>query len=211
MSDQLFLIVSTYGVGLIAVSAFLSCLFLPVPTSLIMLAGGAFIATGDLTAWHVIAAAFCGAVLGDQTGFQLGRAGETMLVKLTHDRPKRQILLEKAQKMVEKRGFWGVFFSTWLFAPLGPWVNVVAGATGLRWLTFTIADILGEAIWVSVYVGLGYGFSTRLSDVATILGNSLGFLTAGILTLGLGLALRHQIRAIRIKSKDSDPQPTTLP
>ena len=60
---------------MIFVSAFLSCLLVPIPTSLMMLTGGAFAAAGDIALWQVALAAWVGAVLGDQTGFFIGRKG----------------------------------------------------------------------------------------------------------------------------------------
>ncbi|WP_368188157.1 DedA family protein [Aestuariibius sp. HNIBRBA575] len=206
MTDTLFSLVSSYGIWLVFTSAFLSCLFLPVPTSLIMLSAGAFVATGDLIGWQVFTAALSAAILGDQAGFQLGRAGGNFLENLTKNSPKRQKTLMRAQKFVDRNGAWGVFFSTWLFAPLGPWVNAIAGMTGLSWVRFSIADILGETIWVSVYIGLGYSFATRLSDIATLLSNSIGFLTTGAITLGLGFLLLKQLRRAQAgDDQNTDP------
>ena len=48
MSETVFALITTYSVYVIFASAFLSCLMLPLPTSLMMLAGGAFVASGDL-------------------------------------------------------------------------------------------------------------------------------------------------------------------
>ena len=73
MTDTLFSLVAQYGIIVIAVSAFISCLSFPVPTAFMMLAGGAFAASGDLVFWQVLLAAYAAAILGDQTGFQIGR------------------------------------------------------------------------------------------------------------------------------------------
>lgn len=75
MSAAVFALVADYGVWVIAASAFLSCLALPIPTSLMMLTGGAFAAAGDLALWQVMAGAWVGAVFGDQTGYFIGRTG----------------------------------------------------------------------------------------------------------------------------------------
>ena len=73
MSETVFALVTAYGAYVIFASAFLSCLALPIPTSLMMLSGGAFVATGDLALWQVVAGAFAGAVIGEAVGFGLGR------------------------------------------------------------------------------------------------------------------------------------------
>lgn len=195
MSDALFEFLTDYGAISIFLSAYFSCLLVPIPTSLMMLTGGAFIASGDLSAASVVASAFCGAVLGDQTGFFIGkRGGAAFLRKTTGSSPRRIRAAERARHMVARYGGRGVFFSTWLVAPLGPWVNFIAGATGLGWLRFSLWDLVGEAIWVSVYVGLGYGFATRIDLVASLLGNLVGLLAALAVALLAAIWIRAAMR-----------------
>jgi hypothetical protein len=74
MSDFFFALVADYGVPIVFVVTFLSCLDLPVPSSILMLTSGGFAATGDLTLSTVLAAAFIGAVLGDNAGYWIARA-----------------------------------------------------------------------------------------------------------------------------------------
>jgi len=178
MTDTIFALVTAWGALVIFASSFLSCLALPIPTSLMMLSGGAFVASGDLAAWQVVAAAWGGAILGDQTGYLIGRLGGAPLAARLARTAARRTVLDRAQKLVDRRGGLAVFLSTWLFAPLGPWVNFIAGTTGLGWLRFTIWDILGETIWVTVYVGLGFGFASQIEAVSDMLGNAVGLLAA---------------------------------
>ncbi|MGV6813138.1 MAG: DedA family protein [Brevirhabdus sp.] len=176
MSETIFALVTAYGTYVIFASAFLSCLAIPIPTSLMMLSGGAFIASGDLSGWQVVLAAYGGAVLGDQAGFLIGRHGGMPLVERIARTPARRAVLDRARAMVDRRGGTGVFFSTWLVAPLGPWVNFIAGTAGLSWSRFSIWDVLGEAVWVSLYVGLGFLFSSQIETLASVLGNAVGLL-----------------------------------
>ena len=74
MTDWLLAAVPGYGPWLVAAVTFLSCLALPVPASLLMLAAGGFAAAGDLALWQVAGGALAGAVAGDQAGL-LGGAG----------------------------------------------------------------------------------------------------------------------------------------
>ncbi|UWQ15725.1 DedA family protein [Aliiroseovarius sp. M344] len=195
MTDAVFALLSTYGPWVVFASAFLSCLAVPIPTSLMMLAGGAFAAAGDLALTNVVSAAFAGAVIGDQTGYSLGRyGGRDMLDRLARS-PARKAVLTRAQGFTDRHGGKGVFLSTWAVAPLGPWVNFAAGATGLNWLRFTIWDILGETIWVTLYVGLGYGFAARIESLASLLGNLAGFLVAAVVAAGMFAWIRAVLRA----------------
>lgn len=194
MSETLFALIADYGVYVIFASAFLSCLALPIPTSLMMLSGGAFAASQDLILWQVVLAAYLGAVLGDQAGFFIGRFGGTPLVERIARTPGRAAVLTRAHRVVDQYGSIGVFFSTWLTAPLGPWVNFIAGATGLGWARFAIWDILGETIWVSVYVGLGMLFAQNISLVADIVGNVVGLLVAVAVAVVMILWIRGALK-----------------
>ena len=61
-------------------------------------------------------------------------------------------------------------------------------------MRFSIADLAGEVIWVTAYLGLGYLFVDRVAEVADILSNSIGFVIAGLVTLGLGVMLTDALR-----------------
>jgi membrane protein DedA with SNARE-associated domain len=203
MTDTIFALVTSWGAVVIFASSFLSCLALPIPTSLMMLSGGAFVASGDLALWQVVAGAYGGAILGDQTGYLIGRHGGAPLVERIARTPARRAVLERARRLVDRKGGLGVFFSTWLFAPLGPWVNFIAGTTGLGWLRFTLWDVLGETIWVTVYVGLGFAFATQIEAVADILGNAVGLLAALAVAAAMLVWIRGALRAQKEKTRNA--------
>ena len=203
MTELLFGMITDYSVYVIFASAFLSCLALPIPTSLLMLTGGAFVASGDLDLPTVILSALAGAILGDQAGYFIGRTGGAALVERMSQSPSRAAVLKRAGELVDRKGGVGVFFSTWAVAPLGPWVNFIAGATGLGWLRFTIADILGEMIWVTAYVGLGYIFMDHITTVAQVMTDIVGFIVALVMAAAAALWIRAVLRA---KSKTTKPR-----
>ncbi|MBE0412654.1 VTT domain-containing protein [Yoonia sp.] len=198
MTDVFFALVATWGLIIIGLSAYFSCLAVPVPTFAAMLAGGAFAAAGDLVLWQVIAVAYLAAVAGDQTGFHLGRMGGRWLHARLATRPNRAALFARAETVVDRWGGLGVFFSTWAAAPLGPWVNFAAGAARLNRWRFTLWDTAGEAIWVGGYVSLGYFFGSNLDTLADLVANWGGFATAACVALAAGIGLfrlgRHRKR-----------------
>ena len=102
--------------------------------------------------------------------------------------------MERARAMVDKYGGLSVFFSTWAVAPLGPYVNIAAGAGGLSRWRFTLWDAAGEAIWVAFYVLMGFAFASEITSLSDILSNASGFVAAGVLTLILGIILVHRLR-----------------
>lgn len=186
MTDTLMALVPEYGLWLIGLVTFLSCLAVPVPSSLLMVAGGAFAAAGDLSLGLTAMAAYIGALLGDQTGFAIGRSGAGLLTRLENAGAQRKQLFERARHFSDKWGGTGVFLSRWLLSPLGPYVNFIGGASGLNWSLFTISAAAGEAFWVSIYTGLGFVFSDEIEMVADIAGNLSGLLAAGALAVILG-------------------------
>lgn len=199
MSEMLFGYVSNYGLPVIAIAAFLSCLAVPIPTFAVMLSGGAFAASGDLVLWQVLASAYGAAVLGDQSGFQIGRWGGPAVIGALERRPKSAAMIVRAQASIARWEGIGVFFSTWLFAPLGPWVNLVAGAAGMPRLRFIAWDATGEAIWVAAYVCLGFLFGSRLPELADLVGDWAGLVTSAGISAVLGFilaraAMRHRRR-----------------
>jgi membrane protein DedA with SNARE-associated domain len=213
MTDSIFTLITTYGYLGVFVCTFLSCLFVPVPTSLMMLAGGALAASGDISVPILLISAFSGAILGDQTGFFIGRKfGRRALMRLSRS-PARARVIARAEATVDKRGGYGVFFSTWLVAPLGPYVNVVAGAAGLKWFRFTIADVLGEAIWVNLYIWLGFAFAGSLTLVAELVGDVMGLVAALLIAASAGLWIANVLRAQRAadKAREADEAQEIVP
>lgn len=188
MTDWFLALVPEYGLWLIGFTTFLSCLALPVPASLVMLAGGAFAAAGDLSLAATMAAAFLGAVAGDQTGYAIGRGGAARLGAGAAG-GKRERLLSQARDLLDRSGGSGVFLSRWLVSPLGPYVNFIAGATGIGWAGFTIWGAAGEAVWVGLYTGIGYAFAGRIEMIGDIAGNISGFIAAAIVAALLGVAV----------------------
>ncbi len=195
MTEALLALVANWGGYAVALSAFLSCLLVPIPTALVMLAGGAFAASGDLSLSNVLAAGWMGAVLGDQTGYRIGQSFGPALERLASRRRKSEAAYGKARQWVSDRGEYAVFFSTWALAPLGPYVNFAAGAGGLGAMRFTLWDAAGEAIWVGFYVVLGYAFSSEITQLASLLSNASGFVVTAFGAVVIGWMLVRRLKS----------------
>ncbi len=202
MSDWILAQLPVYGPWLLGLTTFLSCLAIPVPSSLMMIASGAFVASGDLALVTVAGAAYGGAVSGDQVGFWLGRKAAHLLPA---PGSKRGALIETAMGHLKRRGTVAVFFTRWMFSALGPWVNLAAGASGYAHPRFTAADLAGEAVWVTLYVGLGITFGANLDAAADLAGNTLGFLAAGAVAVGLGWWLLRSLRRLATPDAAANP------
>ena len=189
MTEAILGLVPSYGLILVALGTFFSCLALPVPSSLIMLSAGGFAAAGDLVLWQVWAIALIGAVAGDQAGYLVGRhaLGRFGGRKLS---PRQAALMARAKDKLHENAEKAVFFSRWLVSPLGPYVNFAGGAARIDWRAFTRAGAAGETLWVTLYVGLGALFADDILALGEMLGTASGLLAALAVTGGLGLWLR---------------------
>ena len=196
MTEWLLGLVPVYGGWLLAVGTFLSCLALPIPASMLMLAAGGFAAAGDLSLAESAGAALAGAVAGDQAGYLAGRAGGAgLLARLG----ARAAPVGRAVALLAARGGVAVFLSRWLVSALGPYVNVAAGAAGQGWARFTAWGVAGEAVWVGLYVGVGWSVAGNLAAASSMAVDVLGFLAAGAVGLGALWWLVSVLRAERGK------------
>jgi len=193
MTDLVFGLVASHGIVIILGITFLSCLAVPVPSSFVLLAGGAFVASGDLTGWQVLVAALAGAVLGDQVGYEVGRHGGPALLAWLERAPHRALVVSRSRGLIDRWGGSAVFFTRWALSPLGPYVNPMAGALGMARLRFIAFGIAGEAVWVMIYVGLGYLFASNIDLLADVAGNAVGIITAGSISGLLGYLLWRRL------------------
>ena len=196
MTAWVLALVPQYGLWLIFATTFLSCLALPFPASIVMLAAGGFAAAGDLQRWQAFAAAAAGGIGGALVGYWAGRGfGAPFLARLGKD-PGRVKLLARAHGLMDRRGASAIFFSRWLVSPLGPWVNLVAGSAGFAWVRFTHFGVAGEAVWAGLYVGTGYGFAGNVEAASRMLGSALGMIAGAGAVIILGYWLFSSPRTV---------------
>lgn len=195
MTETLLALVPTYGVWLIMASVTLSCLALPIPSSMLVMAGGGFAATGDLSYWQLVVAAAAGFMLGDQIAYHLARAGGAPLIARLQRRPKPAGVLDAAQGMIDRRGLAAVFLSRTVLSPVGPYVGFLSGALRLDWLRFSGAATAGAVVWSLGYSSLGFSFASRIPEIASMIANSVGVVLAGAVVFGIGIWLWHSWKA----------------
>jgi membrane-associated protein len=189
MTETLLALVPQWGALLIALVNFLACLALPLPASLFMLAAGAFAAAGDLAVLPLWIGALAGAMLGDQCGFWIGRGfGPRVLARLRRRR-RTAALVNRAVAWLDQRRLPAIFLSRWLVSALCPYVNFAAGAARITWAGFTLPALAGTCVWVSIYIGLGYTFSSHIQELGSVLGNLAAAIASGVVAALIGRAL----------------------
>lgn len=185
LTDTLLAALSLYGLPVLFGVILIAAAGVPLPVTLMLVAAGSFIDLGQMKLWQVLAVASAGAVLGDQIGYVLGRWGGRRLAARITRRKNSKARIAQAEGFAKRWGGAGIFFSRWLVTPLGPWLNLTSGMAAYSWRRFLCWDVLGEVLWVVLYVMLGKIFSDRVQALVDILGNLawviVGFIAAAIL------------------------------
>jgi membrane protein DedA with SNARE-associated domain len=175
--------------------AILICsLGIPFPISLLLVVAGSLVEQGEMKLWQVIVVASFAAILGDQIAYGLARWAGRRLVNRIGRKIGAEKKIKQAENFTKRWGGSGVFVSRWLVTALGPWVNLASGIAAYSWRRFLFWDVLGEVLWVALYVSIGYAFSNRVQAVRDILGNLTWVILGVIATVILGwqLFLRTQ-------------------
>jgi membrane-associated protein len=186
ISDQVVAALLVYGLPVLFGVILICSVGVPFPISLMLVAAGSFVEQGEMKLWQVIAVASVGAVLGDQIAYGLSRWGGRRLINRLSRKIGGEAKIKQAEALTKRWSGAGIFLSRWLITALGPWVNVASGIAAYPWRRFLFWDVLGEVLWVILYVGIGYAFSNRVQAIAEILGNLSWVIVGLIVTVILG-------------------------
>jgi len=184
MSTQFLELLTLYGLPAMFGLMIIGAAGVPAPNSLMLFVMGSLVAQGELSFWPVIAVGTAGAVIGDQIGYAIGRFGGRAFLGVITKRIGGADKVEKAEVFSRKWAGLGVFLSRWLICPLGPWINITSGLTQYPWSRFIAIDVVGELVWLLIYVSLGRTFSDQVQAIADVLGN-LTWVIAGLFSAGL--------------------------
>lgn len=178
ITDQLLAALSLYGLPALFGVLVIACAGIPLPASLMLVAAGSFAQIGEMKLWQVIAVASAGSIIGDQIGYGIGRWGEPWAERVSRKLGGAE-KIKSAEAFTRRWGGAAIFFSRWLVTPLGPWLNLTSGMAGYSWGSFLCWDILGEVLWVALYVSLGKFFSDRVQALVEVFG-SLAWVIVGL-------------------------------
>lgn len=196
LTEQLLSALATYGYPALFCIVAIASTGVPFPITFMLILAGSFVAQGEMNLWWVIALASGGAITGDQIGYGLGRwGGRRLALKVARKFGGGEEKLHKAEAFSKKWGGAGIFFSRWLVTPLGPWLNLTSGITNYPWHRFLFWDVLGEVLWVVLYVMLGKIFSDRVQALSDLLGNLTWVILGLIVAAVLGWKLLKYLRS----------------
>jgi membrane protein DedA with SNARE-associated domain len=139
---------------------------LPVPAAPLLLAAGALVGLGKLSAPAVVLLSTLAAVAADLLWFRLGqRRGAKVLNFLCKISLEPDSCVRQTQSRISKNGARSLLFAKFIpgFSTAAP---PMAGAVGMGLGRFLIFDFLGSLLWVGSFVLLGFAFSHELERLA---------------------------------------------
>lgn len=187
------------GAIIFAEGGLLAGFFLPGDT--LLLSAGYFASTGQLPLGWLLVVVVLSGVIGDNTGYEIGKRAGRKLFKKEESTFFHPDQLKKAEEFYEKHGIKTVLFAR--FVPvIRTFVPVVSGTTHMDRRKFVIYNALGVTAWGVSITMLGY-----------ILGNIIGAKVQNIdkyillviliaMVISIGPAAYHLIKA-NIKKKKS--------
>ena len=178
----------TYGEWALGAATLIGALGLPLPTTMLLLAAGAFMRQGALNWQAAISLAAIGAVAGDSASYLMGRysGGAAWHGLQTTAR------WQQALGVFRRWGGLTVFLSRFLLTPLALPVNLIAGSTHYTLWRFLGSVVFGELLWVLIFSGLGYAFADQWQAVSELISNlSVNFVWLALLLIGSGYLLRR--------------------
>ncbi|MES1942748.1 PA-phosphatase-like phosphoesterase [Salinisphaera sp. PC39] len=158
------------ALALVFAAALAESLFLAgllVPGALLMFIAGMLIGTGSLPAIPTLAWAVAGAVAGDGASYALGRYGRRR--PWFRRGPRLARTLARGEAFFAAHGGKSVILGRFV-GPLRAVIPTVAGAAGMSWRHFLVADVIAAIGWAPVYILPGAVFGASLEIAARVAG-----------------------------------------
>ena len=144
---------------------FLEDFGVPVPGETVLIISAVYAGTGRLSIWLVAVIAFLAAVLGDNVGFGIGHFGGRPLAerygKYIFLTPER---LDKTARFFDRHGGKVIVIARFVEG-LRQANGIIAGITGMHWTKFLPFNMLGAALWVGVWVSVGYFSGSHIDSI----------------------------------------------
>jgi membrane protein DedA with SNARE-associated domain len=138
---------------------------IPLPGETILIAASLYAGAGKLNVIAVGVIAWVCAVIGDNIGFLIGHFGGRRLAlkygKYVFLTPKR---LDQAEQFFEHHGG-KIIVAARFIEGLRQANGIVAGITGMHWKRFIPFNALGAALWVGLWVSLGYLAGNHITTI----------------------------------------------
>ncbi len=151
------------------------------PGDTLLISAGVFAAIGKLSLSSIIIVAAMAAILGDNTGYHIGKRYGRRLFKKPDGVVFKQKYVSDAEIFFEKYGV-----KTMLIAHFIPVIRTfapaVAGVSKMRYRYFFIFDAIGDIAWTITVTLIGYWFGRKIPNIDHYI--LLAVLAVVVITLG---------------------------
>lgn len=194
-------LLNEYGYGLVGVVVGLEAMGLPLPGESLVIAAAIYAgSTHQLSIPFVVAAAAGGAIIGDNIGYLIGRFIGLRVLR----RYGRYVLLpperlEVGRRLFAKHGGKVVLFGRFV-AILRTLAALLAGANGMPWPRFMLANAVGGIAWACLYGFGAYALGHEITRLQGPLGIAALVITV-LVIVAMVLYTRRQERRLTAANK----------
>jgi membrane-associated protein len=181
LNDLLLTAIVTYGAVVLALVFLLAALGLPLPSTLCVMAGGAFIQQGILDPFTTIAMGLVCVILGDTLSYGMGR----LLRSPIQRRYGQSAAWLRAEAAFARHATLAIYLTRCVLTPIAVPINLIAGSSDYPVGRFLAFDAAGELTWLLGYGALGYLFGSQWEYVSDLISNASGLLL-GLVIAGAG-------------------------
>ena len=188
--------IERYGYIAVALLVTLEGFGLPLPGETAVVTAAAFAARGSLGVVGVFLATTIGAVLGGTGGYCVGRlGGRGLLVRHGHLIRLDAERFARTESYFQRHGAKTVFVARFI-ALLRIFGSLMAGVAHMPFVTFSVVNLAGGAVWAATFSALGYFFGKNLS----LLDQYLGRISIGLSVLVIVGYLAYRWRQTHVSS-----------
>lgn len=206
-TSDLIHLLTTYGYWAVLFFVALESTGIPFPgETMLLVAAIAAGTTHKLSLPLIIGAAACGAILGDNLGYWVGReGGYRLLRRFGHYIHLDERKLKLGQYLFRKHGAKVVFFGRFV-AVLRAWAAFLAGANRMPWPRFLLFNALGGIVWATLYGLGGYYLGDNVHRLTGPLGIIL-FILVGLAIIAALIFLRRNEKRLEDEAERAMPGP----
>jgi membrane protein DedA with SNARE-associated domain len=200
-------LVATYGYPGVGVLVGLESVGIPLPGETVLIAAATYAgATHRLSVWGIWAVAVCGAVLGDNLGFWIGKTGGYRLLRrYGHYLRIGEPQLKVARYLFDRHGPKVVFFGRFV-SVLRTFAAFLAGTARMRWRRFLPYNFAGAVVWAGLYTFAAYGAGKTLNRLSSTLNWIVGAVAVVVIVVTV-LVVRRRVGKLVETAEAAYPGP----
>jgi membrane protein DedA with SNARE-associated domain len=162
-----------------------------------IIVAGALVRDGRVPLVVALLAPLPVSVFFDPFWFWVGRRyGRRLLDYMAGADPRWRKRIARGERFFRRFGFWTILIAPVL--PVGGLVLVVAaGEAGMPFLVFLLADIIGNLLYISLYLAIGWVIGEPAIRLAQLVSNYAWYVVGGTFAIIIGWSLWTSLRAPR--------------